>query len=306
MKTKKKVMIKNIRSRINISSMRILKTRWITPWSMLTPGIVLITVFFLLPLTLMFIYSFYTRVAGGSIEPIFTLDNYLRALTRPLYLKIIFRTLWLALVTTIIALVLSYPLSYFLARTKSKRKNLMLLAVLFPFWTSIIVRSYAWLVLLGNKGVVNSLLDSLGLPKVQLIWNETGVLFGLVQILLPYMILPLYASISNIKESIEESARTLGAGSLVTFLRVTMPLSLPGAATGALLVFISAMGSFLTPALLGGPGQIVIPMLIYEQIAILNYAFAAALSIILLLIGLIIIILFDRLIGLERLGGIYG
>ncbi|OGN71755.1 MAG: hypothetical protein A2X25_02315 [Chloroflexi bacterium GWB2_49_20] len=273
---------------------------------MLTPGIVLITFFFLLPLTLMVIYSFYTRVLGGSIEPIFTLDNYLRALTRPLYLKIIFRTLWLALVTTIITLVLSYPLSYFLARTKSKHKNLLVLAVLFPFWTSIIIRSYAWLVLLGNKGVVNSVLAGLGLPKVQLIWNETGVLFGLVQILLPYMILPLYASISGIKESIEESARTLGAGSLVTFMRMTVPLSLPGAATGALLVFISAMGSFLTPALLGGPSQIVIPMLIYEQIAILNYAFAAALSMILVFIVLIIVILFDRLVGLERLGGIYG
>ncbi len=282
------------------------KTQDLIPYLLLAPGLILIFVFFLLPLGVMLIFSFYTRVAGGSIEAIFTLENYRRALTQPLYLKIIYRTLSLAFLTTVIALVLSYPLSYYLARTKSPHKNLMLLAVIFPFWTSIIVRSYAWLILLGGNGVVNGFFQLVGLPNVQLIWNETGVLIGLVQILLPYMILPLYASISGIKESIEESARTLGATPWRTFLRVTLPLSLPGAATGALIVFISAIGAYLTPALLGGPSQIVIPMLIYEQVAILNYAFGAALSVVLLLIVLLLVVLFDRVVGLERLGGIYG
>lgn len=282
------------------------KTQDLIPYLLLAPGLILIFVFFLLPLGVMLIFSFYTRVAGGSIEAIFTLENYARALTQPLYLKIIYRTLSLAFFTTVIALVLSYPLSYYLARSKSPHKNLMLLAIIFPFWTSIIVRSYAWLILLGSNGVVNGFFQLVGLPKVPLIWNETGVLIGLVQILLPYMILPLYASISGIKESIEESARTLGATPLRTFLRVTLPLSLPGAATGALIVFISAIGAYLTPALLGGPSQIVIPMLIYEQVAILNYAFGAALSVVLLMIVLLLVVLFDRVVGLERLGGIYG
>ncbi len=282
------------------------KTQDLIPYLLLAPGLILIFVFFLLPLGVMFIFSFYTRVAGGSIEAIFTIENYARALTQPLYLKIIYRTLSLAFFTTVIALVLSYPLSYYLARTKSPHKNLLLLAVIFPFWTSIIVRSYAWLILLGGNGVVNGFFQLVGLPNVQLIWNETGVLIGLVQILLPYMILPLYASISGIKESVEESARTLGATPWRTFLRVTLPLSLPGAATGALIVFISAIGAYLTPALLGGPSQIVIPMLIYEQVAILNYAFGAALSVVLLMIVLLLVVLFDRVVGLERLGGIYG
>jgi ABC-type spermidine/putrescine transport system permease subunit I len=223
-----------------------------------------------------------------------------------LYLKIIFRTLRLATVTTVIALLLSYPFSYYLARLKSDKKNLLLLAVVFPFWTSIIVRTYAWMIILGSNGIVNNILQAFGLRRLQLMWNETGVIIGLVHILLPFMVLPLYASIEGISESLEEAARTLGANRWHTFLRVTLPLSLPGAATGAMLVFIITIGAYLTPALLGGPSQVVIPMLISDQIAMLNYPFAAALSMLLLLIVLVLTGVFDRLVGLERLGGIYG
>jgi len=281
--------------------------RWraLIPYALVVPVLVLIAVFFLYPLGTVMLYSFYTRVAGGSMEAVLTLENYARALTRPLYLKIIFRTLRLAAVTTVIALLLAYPFSYYLARLKTDKKGLILLAVIFPFWTAIIVRTYAWLIILGSKGILNNILGLFGLGPLTLIYNETGMLIGLVHILLPYMILPLYASIAGINESLEEAARTLGAGRLSTFWRITFPLSLPGAATGAMLVFIITIGAYLTPALLGGPSQIVIPMLITEQVALLNYPFAAALSMLLLLIVLVLSGLFDRFIGLERLGGIY-
>lgn len=276
------------------------------PYGLVLPVLVLIGVFFLVPLGLVAVYSFYTRTAGGSMEAVFTLENYIRAATRPLYVKVFARTLRLAVVTTFISLLLSYPFAYYLARLKSSRKGLLLLLVIFPFWTSIIVRSYAWLIILGSHGIINSALTALGLPSVQLLWNETGVIIGLVHILLPYMILPLYASLEGIDISLEEAARTLGAGRWRTFWRITFPLSIPGAATGAVLVFIITIGFYLTPALLGGPQQVVTPMLIYEQVAILNYPFAAALSMLLLIIVLILAGVFDRFIGIDRLGGIYG
>jgi spermidine/putrescine transport system permease protein len=284
--------------------------RWrlhsLTPYGLLLPVLILIGVFFLVPLGLVAVYSFYTRTAGGSMEAVLTLENYVRAATRPLYVKVFIRTLRLAVVTTFISLILSYPFSYYLARLKSGRKGLLLLLVIFPFWTSIIVRSYAWLIILGGNGIINSTLEALGLPRTQLLWNETGVIIGLVHILLPYMILPLYASLEGIDISLEEAARTLGAGRWRTFWRITFPLSIPGAATGAILVFIITIGFYLTPALLGGPQQVVTPMLIYEQVAILNYPFAAALSMLLLIIVLILTGVFDRFIGIDRLGGIYG
>lgn len=282
------------------------RLRSLTPYALLVPVLVLIGVFFLVPLGTVAVYSFYTRTAGGSMEAILTLENYARAITRPLYVKVFLRTLRLAVITTVMALVLSYPFAYYLARLKSEKKGLLLLLVVFPFWTSIIVRSYAWMIILGSNGIINSILNVLGIGPRKLLWNETGVVIGLVHILLPYMILPLYASLEGINRSLEEAARTLGADKWRTFWYITLPLSLPGAATGAILVFIITIGFYLTPALLGGPQQVVIPMLIYEQVAILNYPFAAALSVLLLLMVLILTGLFDRFFGIERLGGIYG
>jgi spermidine/putrescine transport system permease protein len=267
---------------------------------------VLIGVFFLLPLAMMFTYSFYTRVTGGSMEAVFTLDNYVRIFTKALYSKVLVKTLWLALLVTGVSLFLSYPLSYFMARTKSRYKPYMLLAVITPLWTSVIIRSYGWMVILGSHGIVNSFLGLFGIEPVRLLWNQTGAIIGFVQILLPYMVLPLYASMEAIDVSLEEASRTLGAGNLRTFWRVTLPLSLPGAATGALMVFIITIGTFLIPALLGGPTQVVVPMMIYEQIGTLNYPLAASLSMVLLVIVLVLTGTFNRFFGLERLGGFYG
>lgn len=282
------------------------RLRRVGPYLFLSPGMILIGVFFLLPLAMMFTYSFYTRVTGGSMEAVFTLDNYARIFTKALYSKVLVKTLWLALLVTGVSLVLSYPLSYFMARTKSQLKPYMLLAVITPLWTSVIIRSYGWMVILGSHGIINSFLGLFGIEPVRLLWNQTGAIIGFVQILLPYMVLPLYASMEAIDVSLEEASRTLGAGNLRTFWRVTLPLSLPGAATGALMVFIITIGTFLIPALLGGPSQVVVPMMIYEQIGTLNYPLAASLSMVLLVIVLILTGTFNRFFGLERLGGFYG
>jgi len=282
------------------------RLRKIGPYLFLSPGMILIGVFFLLPLAMMFTYSFYTRVLGGSMEAVFTLDNYARIFTKGLYSKVLIKTLWLALLVTVVSLLLGYPLSYFMARTRSSLKPYMLLAVIVPLWTSVIIRSYGWMVILGTNGIINDFLGLFGIEPVRLLWNQTGTIIGFVQILLPYMVLPLYASMEAIDVSLEEASRTLGAGNLRTFWRITLPLSLPGAATGALMVFIITIGTFLIPALLGGPTQVVVPMMIYEQIGTLNYPLAASLSMVLLVIVLILTGTFDRFFGLERLGGFYG
>ena len=282
------------------------RLRKVGPYLFLSPGMILIGVFFLLPLAMMFTYSFYTRVLGGSMEAVFTLDNYARIFTKALYSKVLIKTLWLALLVTVVSLLLGYPLSYFMARTRSSLKPYMLLAVITPLWTSVIIRSYGWMVILGTNGIINSFLGLFGVEPVRLLWNQTGTIIGFVQILLPYMVLPLYASMESIDVSLEEASRTLGASNLRTFWRITLPLSLPGAATGALMVFIITIGTFLIPALLGGPSQVVVPMMIYEQIGTLNYPLAASLSMVLLVIVLILTGIFDRFFGLERLGGFYG
>ncbi len=282
------------------------RLRKMGPYLFLSPGLILIGVFFLLPLAMMFTYSFYTRVLGGSMEAVFTLDNYARIFTKAVYSKVLFKTLWLALLVTGVSLLLSYPLSYFMARTRSGLKPYMLLAVITPLWTSVIIRSYGWMVILGSHGIINNFLGLFGVEPVRLLWNQTGTIIGFVQILLPYMILPLYASMEAIDVSLEEASRTLGASNMRTFWRITLPLSLPGAATGALMVFIITIGTFLIPALLGGPSQVVVPMMIYEQIGTLNYPLAASLSMALLVIVLILTGTFDRFFGLEKLGGFYG
>jgi putative spermidine/putrescine transport system permease protein len=158
------------------------------------------------------------------------------------------------------------------------------------------------MVVLGNNGIINKTLASLGLEKVQLMFNETGVIIGLTQIYLPYMVLSLYSSLSAIDERVEQAARTLGAGDLRTFWHIILPLSLPGVATGCLLTFILALSSYIPPAVMGGPKELVLPMLIQQQAALLNYPLASAAACTLLVLVVVLMVSFNRLVGLERVG----
>lgn len=217
---------------------------------------------------------------AGSFRP------YARALGDPLYLGVIWQTFRIAAVSAGLCLALGYPLAYFMATTTPRIRIVCLVLVGLPFWTSVLVRTYAWMVLLGRNGVINRFLMEHGLiaAPLPLIYNQTGVILGTVYYLMPFMVLPLYAAMIRIDKTLLQAAEGLGAGAWAGFWRIFFPLTLKGVAAGTALVFILALSAFITPALLGGSRVIMITNLIYTQVSqVLDWPFAAALSVIILL-----------------------
>jgi len=268
------------------------------------PGTLWIGLFFFLPLVLILVYSFY-KFSDGQVVKVLTLENYARALSQSIYYRVFLKSLLYGLVVTLATLVIGYPCAHFLARTRFRRKDLLFVALIVPFWTTIVVRTYAWKILLGSKGVVNHVLQWAGLidDPVKLLYTQTAVFFGLIHVFLPFMILPLFSSIEKIDRSLEEAAMDLGAGRLRTFLRVNIPLSLPGINTGCLLVFILTVGSFVTPELLGGPKEIMIANIIQrEYYDSFNWPFGFSLAVLLLLVVLTLVIFYNRLFKLDQIG----
>ncbi len=227
--------------------------------------------------------------------------NYVRFLGDPYYMRTLLFTLKISFVTTLCALLLGYLIAFHLARSIRSRalRRLAYLIVVAPLFTSSIVRSFGWMISLGNNGFVNRLLLNLGLVDgpVRLIFNETGVVIGLTHILLPFMVLSIASVLQNIDYTLEEAAMDLGASRLVTFLTVTLPLSLPGVVAGSLIVFSLAMSAYVTPAVLSGGRLKVVPMLIYEQyVSVFDWGFGAAMAIVLLALTLAITALYTRLL----------
>ena len=225
---------------------------------------------------------------------------------RRIYLPLLGRTLAVALAVTALCLALGYPLAYLIANASPARSNLLLMLVLVPFWTSLLVRTTSWIVLLQNQGVVNDLLVAVGLidedGRLAMIHNMTGTLVAMTHVLLPFMILPLYAVMRTISPSHLRAAASLGATARQAFLRVYWPQTLPGAAAGALLVFILAIGYYITPALVGGrTGQLISNMIAYHMQESLNWGLAAALGGILLACVAVLYVVYDRLVGIERM-----
>jgi len=264
--------------------------RHLIPYLLIAPGLALLVAFHLTPLINVVIVSFYTRELGGSMLPIFTLDNYIRFFTVPVYVTVLLNTMKMAFFTTISALILSYPLAYFIARAK-KWRGIILLIVIVPFWVSILVRVYAWMLILQNNGIINNFLRFIGVidQPIQLLYNMTGVIIGLTYTLIPFMVLPLYSVISGIDPSLEEAAKSLGANKTQVFLKIIFPLSMPGIAAGCLLVFIIGLASIVQPGLLGGAREMVFATLIQQQVGILNLPFASASAVILLLIVFLVL-----------------
>jgi putative spermidine/putrescine transport system permease protein len=224
------------------------------------------------------------------------------------YMGILRNTVWMALKVTFLALLLGLPTGYFIARTRSRFKNLMLIAVVFPFLVSAVVRAYGWVVLLGNSGIVNQMLlqSSLIEKPLQILYTRHGVLIGLVHLLLPHMILAVAAVAQGIDRNVEYAAQTLGADRLRTFFHVTLPLSLPGVITGSILVFISSMTAYVTPKLLGGSRYPLMSTLVYTEAQVnFNLGMAAAVSFILLFAILLCLLLFNLSTAraMRRLGG---
>jgi ABC-type spermidine/putrescine transport system permease subunit I len=227
-----------------------------------------------------------------------TLHQIERVVLDDLYLQVLFDSLKIAGLVTVICLVLAYPVAFWLTRASRLGLALGMFALLLPFWTSVLVRTYAWMVLLGRSGVINRMLRDWGLIEypLPLLHNLGGVLIGMVHVLLPYMVLPIYAALLRIDPDLPRAAEGLGAPRSAIFRRVILPLSLPGVAAGCALVFVLSLGFFITPALLGGGRVIMIAMLIEQQVReLLDWPFAAALSAVLLAVTLLVYAAIGRL-----------
>lgn len=276
-------------------------------WSLLGPGTLWLVVFFLIPLAIMLAFSVRERGLYGGVEPGVTVKHYLRFFD-PLYLGIFRRTFVLATITTVLCLVLGYPMAYAIARS-GRWKNLLLFLVILPFWTSLLVRTYAMIFLMRDTGLINTWLLDLGLvPRpLTLLYTEGAVVAGLVYGYLPFMILPVYASLEKLDLSLLEAAEVLGARPAARFVRITVPLTLPGIIAGCLLVFVPALGSFLGPDLLGGAKHMMIGNLVQNQFgAARNWPFGSAVSFVLMAVVLIAMLIYLRLQGREALGAAEG
>jgi spermidine/putrescine transport system permease protein len=264
-------------------------------WALLAPGGAWLLVFFLVPLCIMLMYSFMPRGAYGGVERGFTFEHYTRFFD-PLYLDILVRTIVWAAACTGICLLLGYPVAYVIARS-NRWRNLLLFLVILPFWTSFLVRTFALIFLLRDTGFINTLLLQSGIVSqpLTLLYTPFAVMTGLVYGFLPFMILPIYASLEKVDQSLLEAAEVLGARAPARFLQVTLPLSLPGVIAGSLLVFIPALGSFLTPDLLGGAKQLMLGNLVQNQFSSArNWPFGSAASFIVMGLVLLALILYLR------------
>jgi len=262
------------------------------------PLLILLSVFFLYPLIALFPESL---IADGK----FSLEHYRHFFREPLYGFILVRTIRIAAYVTVICFLIGYPVAYFLASLKNRKvSNLLMICVLLPFFTSILVRSYAWIVIFQTKGLINSLFLTLGIIErpLSILYTEMAVIIGMVHIMLPFMILPVYSVLKNLDRNLLRAARNLGASAVKAFVRVTFPLSLPGVGAGVMFTFILSLGFFITPALLGGPKTLMISTLIEQQInRLLNWEFASAISVILLITTVIVVAVFDRIVGLDKI-----
>jgi putative spermidine/putrescine transport system permease protein len=227
-------------------------------------------------------------------------------LDQPAYFRALGNTLEISLLSTVLCLMLGYPLAYLMSTTSAGVRRALMILILIPFWTSILVRTFAWIVISGTHGLVNRALTALGLisSPLKLLLDMTGVQIGMVHVLLPFMVFPLFASMARIDPNILRVARSLGAVPHRAFLHVFLPLSLPGITAGSVIVFLLAVGFYITPALLGGPGQITLATMIDMEInTFLNWGLAASLGVALLVMVGGLFIAFTRLVGIGHLTG---
>lgn len=248
-------------------------------------------VFIVFPLVLIFFFSFQTNSGLAAKSPSFTLENYRKFLT-PLYLNVLYQSLKMALVSTILCLILGYPLAYFISQLKKDKRDFFLMLILIPMWMNFLLRTYAWITLLGKKGLINNVLGLLGLGPFSLMYNKGAILVGMVYNFLPFMVLPVYSVLIKIEEEYIEAAKDLGATSGQVFSRVILPLSLPGVLSGLGMVFIPAISTFVIPGFLGGNKYPFIGNFIEQQFRFTgNWPFGSALSVSLLVILLVFILL---------------
>jgi spermidine/putrescine transport system permease protein len=261
----------------------------------ITPAAILMLATLFVPLGIVGVYSFLNRGAYGGVERPFTLENYTR-LIDPLYGAIFLRSFWIAAIATALCLLLGFPLALFIARS-GPRKNLYLSLVILPFWTSFLIRTYAWMFLLRDTGLINTWLSALHLIRepLPMLYNDGAVILGLVYGFLPFTVLPLYATLERLDKSLLEAAADLGSRPWDTLWRVTLPLCAPGLRAAAILVFVPCLGTYLTSDLLGGSKTILVGNLVQNQFTTArDWPFGAAASLILMVAAMVLLFAIRR------------
>lgn len=251
-------------------------------WTLFTPGTFWLLLFFLIPLGWLFHDSFSDKISITETQFTGTLANYIRAFDA-VYLTIIWKSVWISAVATVLCLLTAYPIAFGICFAPAKWKPLLLLLVILPFWINLLIRTYALIAVFRSQGYLNLVLGWVGLGPFDMLYNDGSVIIGLVYVYMPFMVLPLYATIERLDRSYLEASLDLGGSQLQTFLKVTLPLTMPGIVTGIILVFIPCLGAFLTPAMLGGANAIMIGNVIEDQFKAANdWPFGAALSFLLM------------------------
>lgn len=271
---------------------------------LLAPALICTVVLIVLPLLSLGAYSFFTQASAKSAAGVLTLANWIEYARDPFYVSILGDTLRVAATTTVLCILIGYPPAYVLSLIGPRWKGLLIVLLFLPSWISYIVRTMSWLYILGKNGLVNTVLLRLGViaEPLPLLYNELSVHLGLVHYLLPLMIINVYIGLRSVDPNLVSAARTLGATDWQAFLEVTLPLSLPAIGAGALLVFILAAGSYITPLVLGGPGTTFYSTLIYESvIRQLNWAFGATVALVFVFVLALAVMLYTRVAGLSHL-----
>ncbi|EUB98294.1 ABC-type transporter, integral membrane subunit [Rhizobium sp. CF080] len=274
--------------------------RWNRLYGQTGPVAIFLIALFVVPVVMLLGISFLDSQGLPSLE------HYKRLVEVPLYGRVLLTTIKVAICTTLLCVAGAYPVAYLLAISRGSARNWLIILVLMPFWTSFLVRTFAWIVLLGRKGAVNQILMAAGITDapLQMIYNFAGVMIGMTHALMPLAILTLLAVMESVDPNLSKAAATMGARGGTRFWRIYFPLTMPGVASAALLVFITSLGFFITPALLGGPQNTMIVQLIIFQIReVLNWQFAGAIGVLLVMILMVIFLFYDRIFGLSVMGG---
>lgn len=268
------------------------------PWMLILPPALFFLIFLIVPLAQILMLSF--TDAAGTVSA----ESFVKFFSSDVYLKVIATTFRISLIVTAACLILGYPVAYAMTVCSKRVSCLIMIAVMIPFWTSLLVRTYAWMILLQTNGVVNNILTSLGLIRqpLELLHNEIGITIGMTHILLPYMILSLYPVMKGIDRNLIQASRTLGAKKSSTFFRIFAPLSMPGVSCGCILVFVSSIGYYITPSLLGGTKNMMISQAIQVQInRLMDWPFASAISMVLLIFTYAILFVSKKFMKVEKL-----
>jgi spermidine/putrescine transport system permease protein len=276
--------------------------RWLSRAVFLGPGLTAWALLFAFPVGLILLYSFFTRGPFGGVEYRFTLRNFERALD-PLFVRVLWGSLLIAAATTVIALLVCYPAAYFIATRPARWRLPLLVLVVLPFWTNLLIRTYAWIVLLNREGLVNRVLIGTGIldRPLTLLGTRPAIVLGLLYVYLPLMILPLFSAIERLGEAPRQAAADLGASPARAFVRVTLPLTMPGIMAGCIFVFVPTLGNFVVPDLLGAGKAIMVGNLIQSQFfQARDWPFGAALSISVLAVTIVLLLVQARVLTRER------